>query len=225
MITIKRIISFYFINLVALYILDRIIPDEFLNLNLYSYLLFPFLFVLLGQMIGFFAFVLIDKKEVKARVFFYSAMISTGLLAIIFTSQSFFNWKHDRDFGNIKANEDHFKYYIGQHKTEEKIAFDSLSKKFTDPNSFKIIGTSTHGIDSIINGVRDTILFISLRYVKKQPGIKYKADFIVFNDQATMIFFDKLVGLAEEAMLDSLTRKGLRDIKKAMKSIRDSTHE
>lgn len=225
MITIKRIISFYFVNVLVLYILDRIIPDEFLNLNLYSYLVLPFAFVLLGQFIGFFAFVLIDKKEVKTKVFFYSALVSSGLMALIFTSLPFLKWKHHRDFGNIESNQDHFKYYVGQHKTEEKIAFDSLSKKFADPNSFKIIGASTHGNDTTINGIKDTILFISLRYTKKQSQLKYKADFMVFNDQATMIFFDKPVSPAEEAMLDSLTLKGLRDINQALKFIVDSTHK
>ena len=219
----KRIIILYCATIAASIIMCLLFGGQiFVMLKSRGLWLFPILIVALGQIIGFLVALALEKPQVKQKVF----NISYSIAFICFIVTSFYlkysSWRHKKDFGNIEANQNHFKYFAGDYGIEEKIAFDSLSKILVDPNSFELTGGSVQGIDTILNGNKQTIFFTTLRYKKENKETTLKAKFAVINNTAQLIYYDIPLDNEDNIRIDSLGKDVIKKFNEAMKVVPDS---
>jgi hypothetical protein len=219
----RRLTLFYFINLV-IFLLARILFGG----HLFDLILKPsswvvaLIILIAGQIVGFFYFIAHEKVERKAKIFYNCALFTSIGFGLIILSAEIVDWKHQKDLGNIESNEDYFKYFVDQNKSEKKIAFDSLIKKFKDPNDIKIIGTEINWSDTTIGGSKDTIYFLKYLYNKNYKEGKFEADLTIFKNAAHVNSYDKLLTKSEEHRLDSIHKKGIHNLKEAIKNAPDS---
>lgn len=221
--TLKRLTFFYFANLTIFIIVRTLFGGQlyYLITNVWVWVV-PLFNLLVGQIIGFFSFILIDKKEQKAKIFYKCAVITcVGFVTVLF-GEKLIDWNHQKNFGNIKSNEYYFKYFTEYKKQEKIIAFDTLLKKFKDPNDIKITGAFVHGVDTIIDNSRDTIYFLKLFYRKNNQDGNYKADFTIFKNAAHMNFYDKLLDQNDELRIDSISKSAKKNLEDALKDAPDS---
>ena len=223
MTTIKRIAIFYCVNL-FIYIIINVLFGGHLSdiVDSLAVWILPLFILFVGQTIGFFSFVLIDKNEQKARIFYKSALITSICYATILIGSKLINWNHHRKFGNIESNEDYFKYFIENNKEEKRIAFDTLIKKFKDRNAIRITGSASDGIDTIINGSPDTMYHLQFFYKKNNQTENYKSDFTIFKRIAHLNFYDRLLDANDEYKRDTLTKKAIQNVQDAIKDAPDS---
>jgi hypothetical protein len=219
----KRIIILYFSSIVAYIIISKLFGGQIVYmLKSRGLWLTPLLIILAGQIIGFVTALALEKPHLKQKIFNITYLIAfLGFVATSFYFK-YTSWRHKRDFGNIEANQDHFKYFGGQYATEEKVAFDSLSKILVDPNSFELTGGNVHGIDTILNGHKQTIFFTTLRYKKENQETTLKAKFAVINNTAQLIYYDIPLDKEDNYRIDSLGKAVIKNFNDAMKVIPDS---
>lgn len=223
MTTLKRILILYFSSLLVFIIFSTLFGNNvFSILKSTGFWILPIFLILVGQIIGYVLSLGLEETHLKKRIFNISYLVTlVGFIGLTFYFK-YSNWRHKKDFGNIEANQQQFKYYLGPNVREDKIAFDSLSKLFVDPNSFELIGGQARTKDTVINGNSYSTLLTILHYKKeKQKGI-FKAEFAVFNNTARMIYFDKPLDDADKVRIDSLEKKVLKDFNDGMKILPDS---
>jgi hypothetical protein len=221
--TLRRTIILYFSSLIALVVIIKIFNGEiFSYIKPLGLFLLPLFVVAIAQFIGFIANYSIDKIQKKQKVFNISYLITF----VGFTLTTFYlmysSWHHEKHFANIEANKDHFRLYSGDYALQEKIAFDSLSKLLVDPNIFQLRGNIIKPFDTIINGQRDTIYLITLIYELQNNELTNKAEFVVIGEKAKLNFYNLPLDKKDHFFMDSLLKKGTKDIDDAINLLPDS---
>src|SRR5690606_40053851 len=107
--TLKRILTFYILSLIALFIIGSIYGNSSLFENQGFYIL-PIPFILLGQILGFIALLFVDTDENKGKYYKVSACISFALFLSITTYNFHQNRSHEKHFGNIDSNNDYINF-------------------------------------------------------------------------------------------------------------------
>lgn len=223
MATFRRITFLYFCSLLAFVIIGKLFGGQiFLMLKSVGLWILPLFIIAIGQIIGFVVYVAFQKPLLKQKVFNVSYLIAFICFTGIIFYFKYSSWRHEKDFGNIEANQDHFKYWDGPYKTEEKIAFDSLSKLLVNPNSFKLTGSKVHGIDTVLNGYKQTIFLTTLIYEKENQEQTLKAKFLVISNTAHLIYFDRPLNQADNRRLDSLGKVVKKTFNESIKFLPDS---
>lgn len=221
--TIKRLILFYFINLLIFLFINTLFGVQITRIVFSSGLwLLPLIFVFLGQVLGFISVIAIERPGKNKKIFHICAIVTSIAFASIVFFVKFSYWKHERDFGNIESNTNYFKYWADDYKKEKMMAFDTLIKKFTNPNEIKLTGSFVNKKDTIIDGYKETSYLLRLIYKKKHEDEKYKADFIIVKNKTNLLYFDKPLDNSDQFTIDSLQKKGTEDINAAIKLLPDS---
>ena len=184
----------------------------------------PLFVLLIAQFIGLLTIV-VQKSINKSKVYHNSRVIVAISFAVITFITLFLNWKHEKNFGNIESNEDYFKYFASESEHQEKIAFDSLSNKFNNPNAFKIVGSFNDNKDTNFNGETKTIYFLTLLYQKANDKENFKANFRVLNDTATILYYDQLLDKKDYDKIDTFNMQVKRNFRDAIKQVTDSLRQ
>jgi len=216
--TLKRIMILYFSITLSSVIISKLFGRNiYLFLESIGFWILPFFAIAVGQFIGFIVNLASKKSQIKQKVFIFSYSIAfVGVVGVIF-HLNYSLWRHERDYGFIEDNQDHFKYFGGPNMIQEKIAFDSLSNILLDPNSFLLNGGSMHKLDTTINGTTDTLYLTTLRYIKRGQEITWKAQFAVWKNTAKLIYHDVPLNKDDKARIDSLGRISIKNINDCMK--------
>ena len=223
MTTIKRVTILYFSSLFAFIIISKLFGGQtILILQSLGFWILPLFVILVGQIVGFVATLIFGNPLLKQKIFNVSFIISFIGFATIISLSKYSNWRHRKDFGNIEANQDYFKYFAGDYVIEEKIAFDSLSKLLVDSNSFRITGTSVKAIDTTVNGHAETTYFTTFHYRKESQKLHFKAQFAVLQNIARLIYFDIPFDQNDYHQIDSFHKVVRNSVKESMKVVPDS---
>ena len=188
-----RLLLFYLINLAAFILLGLLFGGSLLYMieNVGARLLMAPLFAIIrGLIIGFILMVVVNDSTKNKKVFTTAQVISGCILFSVLLYNHVSKWNHKRNYGNIEANQDYFKYFIKNNRNEKKISFDTLLTKFSDPNYIELTGSMSEKKDTVINGDTNQLLYIRLMYKKKNLEETLKADFTVSNSIAQMHYYD-----------------------------------
>lgn len=220
--TLTKLIAFYFINLIFFFLIGVLFESDipWLVTSLRTWL-FPFFVVIAGLFFGYLT-VTVQKLTRKRIAYNYSLTIVSLIAALMLFGTRYSDWKHERDFGNIEANNDYFKYFTGQYEYEKKLAFDILSTKFVGSNDFRILGNFTDTNDSIINGDMRTVYSMTYFYQKKGDENFYKAIFTVFDGKANLLNYDEVLNLNDYSKIVRFGRDVRVTLTKAWRELPDS---
>jgi hypothetical protein len=219
----KKVIIIYFSIIVAFVIISKLFGAQiFYMLQSQGLWLMPIFVILPTQIVGVLIASILEKPQLKQKIFNIS--YSVAFIGFVFTTLylQYSSWRHKRDFGNIEANQDHFKNSSGPYMAEEKIAFDSLSKLLVDPNSFKLVGGRIDTRDTILDGHAQTIIYSMLRYRKENQEATLKAKFAVINNTAHLIYYDIPLDREDNIVIDSIRQAVIDSVNNAIKAIPDS---
>jgi hypothetical protein len=220
--TLVKLVAFYFINLITFISIKVLFGSNITQLvESLKILMFPLFIVLIGL---FFAYltIVVQKPIEKREVFNYSLCIVSVITVLMIFGSQYLDWKHERDFGNIEANEDYFKYYVNQHKYEKKIAFDILSEKFSSRNDFRIAANLSYSKDSLLDGIPRT--YFSMTYFYKLQSDKrfYKANFSIFDGKAKLLNYNEPMSLEDYSKLTRSRQKADVDFERTLLELPDS---
>lgn len=220
--TLKKIVVFYLFNLIVFFLIEVLFESDMLWLlgSLKTWV-FPFFIVLVGLFFGYLT-IRIQKLTSKNVVYNYSFTIVSVITALMLFGTQYSDWKHERDFGNIEANKDYFKYSNDQYEYEKNLAFDTLSTKFTNLNDFRIIGIFTDTKDSSING--DTVTVYSMTYFYKRKDDKnyYKAIFSIFDGTVKLLNYDEILNIEDYSKIVRFSREVKVTLNNAWRELPDS---
>jgi hypothetical protein len=141
----------------------------------------PLIIVLIGLV---FIFILIIINNTTAYAQKATYRICLFIFFVFVSSTTYFIWQHEKKFGNTEANQRYFKYFKGEYANEIKIAFDTLSKTFPNPNSFRIVEsivkpyqTSSDSLD----GKKTVIFYTDIMYKIRDKKTIHQAYFSFAN--------------------------------------------
>lgn len=115
----------------------------------------------------------------------------------------------------MEANKEYFRNTEYMDMTDYKISFDTLITKFSNPNDIRIRGSYGDVIDTTIESTKHKMRYIRLMYSKNNSVEEYKADFIVYNATANMVYYNILLNESDKKRIISEERK----VKKLLKDI------
>ena len=221
--TFKRMVFFYFINIIIWFSYHLILSGDFLSiLKNPATWIFAIIPVLIAQFISFLIYQ--GGREIHSPLkntitYLVCALILHG---IVFNDRHSM-WKWQRDNGNIESNRMYFDtWHPLENIDKTKIAFDTLIQKFQTPNDIEL---TTHEIDpqKIFENDRhlpDTLFEVEFRY--KKQGTEYKAALLVYQSQAQLLYYDQPLTRKDKIEIDFRKRKQRYELKGVLKQLPDS---
>jgi hypothetical protein len=215
----KRIATLYLSCIIFYVLISKLFGGQLFDILRFRGLwLIPLFVILIGHSIGYLSVLTLENKPKKQVAFNISYLVIFLCFAVITFYYKYSFWRHQKNFGNIEANKREIKYFA----IEEKVAFDSLSKLLVDPNSFELTGGSVSGIDTVLDGHKQTILFSTLQYRKGNQKTVFKSRFAIINSTAHLIYYDVPLDREDKRIIDSSWNAVIENYKKAMKAMPDS---
>ena len=232
----KQFLLFYFLGLILSFIILLLFGAKLYNIlvNPVFYIL-PFVFGVVVFVIGLIIYELkLRPREKKAKIF--SIGYSIGVLALlvvisIVTLDNLKRLKHEENFGNVESNHDVMKTWVNDNEGYIRIAFNRLEKEFKNPNDFDLDAFSVRKLDTIINGIQDTIYNVYFvyflntdtnnKYFSKVSVLTTKPELKIYNaDTRINEEYKKIKAEKEEQEYEMI--KNLKDLSDAFKSLKDS---
>ncbi len=178
-----QLITFYIVNVLICFLIKILCLEPYEHLNdKFEIWVYSLLCVLIGQSFGYIA-VINEKPILKWKTYLnWQIIFSIGLIAIT-TYFSFSNWLHEAKYGNIENNES-FVSKCTTPNSPTRIAIDSLSTKFSNPNLFRITMLSEQDVDTNINGRILSYSIVQISYLEKNTNRLCKANYKVADNIA-----------------------------------------
>jgi hypothetical protein len=190
--TVKRLAFFYLLALVLLGTIYLVYGWTYMYARPVFYL-FPLLMILPGQALGFMAFLFYDDEKKRPRVYKTTAWIGLAGILLVILYNIHASWIHERDYGNIEANESFIRYLRPEYAMPVQQAFAYIESKEADKNDIKMVGYAINPSDTLWDGRMETIYNVSLFYERKFSGSIYQTKVNVLRNECFPLLYNHVV--------------------------------
>jgi hypothetical protein len=161
---------------------------------------------------------IINMKVNKKRILLF--FIVLFLLAGAFGWHVIAKQHYKKYYANIDENHQWLDAFVEDSTAFVRTAFPQLEKKFSNANDLRIDGFRIRPRDTFVNGVLDTVYSVYFTYfINNVNSGKFLSKFIVFNDTATLEYFNKRMKEDKE-----IFESDSSDLEVARETIHDAKH-
>jgi hypothetical protein len=138
---------------------------------------------------------------------------------------------HKKRFANIESNHDVMKYFVNDNEDYIRIGFNRLESEFKNPNDFNLDAFSVRKVDTIINGIQDTVYNIYFDYfLGSDKTTKYFSKVSVLDRIPSLSLYNLNTESSEEySVIKSekaeSEKEAAKSIKEAFRQMPDSTKQ
>ncbi|RXK59689.1 hypothetical protein ESA94_11525 [Lacibacter luteus] len=218
----KKFLLFYFLNLAIFLLLIILFGRDIIYVIKNPLLvLMPLIPVVPAIFFGAIINTVLSRTDRSIKVFTFTYTGCTLIFSLFIGFTFFSSWNHNRKYGNVEANKDYFRNYGHVDMTDYKISFDTLITRFSNPNDIRITGSMSDVIDTTIENTKQKMRYIRLMYSKYNSAEEYKADFIVYNAAAKMVYYNILLSDSDKKRIADQERKRTKLLRDILKSVED----
>lgn len=223
MISIKRFLLFYLINLLFLSLITLLFGDSLATwIPQLIFWLFPLIFALFGQITGLIGSVFTVNQKKKKRSFLIMYIISSSAFVSFIFFSKYSYWRHNKDYGNIESNKSAIKFFHDGYKREVSVAFLKLESQFKNPNSIRVKGISVSHRDTLVNGYAETAYTFRFTYLIVPDTTKFFSEILVVENEPHLLTLNSILRDADLEKFNNFPIEAMKNIKEGLDMLPDS---